>query len=82
MKLYKFQASTGMGTALSKDQTGANLPARTLGGWLPQGTLDIQATDGPRIGADSAEIIAAIERDGYYVSSAKIVTQVKVVPKS
>ena len=70
MRLYKFQKKLGTRTAVTTDQTGANLPAEATP-WILVGPMKIDATDGPRIGAASADIIAAVEADGYYVGGGK-----------
>ena len=44
------------------------------------GTVNIDAADGPRIGASSAEIIETIESDGFYIWPAKEETKTKKPP--
>jgi hypothetical protein len=46
----------------------AKLPPGT---WAPRGSVDVNQGDGPRIGANSDDILAGIERDGYYEWPAK-----------
>lgn len=62
MKLYKF--TSGGRVAVTKDKTGSNLPS---GKWKFESEMEINAGDGPRIGASSAQILAGIERDGYFI---------------
>lgn len=61
-----FRFKSGLQQALTDDPTGANLPDPP-GNWTAMGQRDIEPTDGPRIGMDSAEIVAIIARDGYLV---------------
>ena len=64
MKLYKFTASPGTRIALTKDESGSNLPE---GKWTPAGDMNVEATDPPRIGASSADILANIDKTGYHI---------------
>ena len=65
MLLYKFGAY-GSRVALTQDRAGSNLPEDGRP-WKPLGSTRVNASDAPRIGADSADIIAAIEKDGFFV---------------
>jgi hypothetical protein len=38
-----------------------------FGAWKPLGSARVDASYGPRIGADPADIFAAIEKDGFFV---------------
>jgi hypothetical protein len=71
MKVYRFTSFTHV--ALTTDQTGANLPAPDIGRWVFQNPVDIQEPPSPRIGASSAEVLAAIRQDGYFVWPAAFV---------
>lgn len=64
MKLYIFREQTGKRQALAPEQNPDGLPA---GAWLASGEINIDREDGPRIGANSADIIDTIERDGIYI---------------
>jgi len=66
MLLYKFVRTVGTAVAVTKDKDGSNLPKRRTP-WLAFGTVDVLATDPPRIGANGSEIIAAIERAGFMI---------------
>jgi hypothetical protein len=66
MKLYKFAARVGSRVALTKDQTGANLP-KDGAPWKLIGTTEVEADGKPRIGASSDEIVAAVEKDGFII---------------
>ena len=64
MKLYKFTANPGTRVALTKDESGSNLPK---GDWTPAGEMNIDASDPPRIGTTSTDILAAVDKDGYHI---------------
>ncbi|MDE8650134.1 hypothetical protein [Novosphingobium album (ex Liu et al. 2023)] len=64
MKLYKFKEQTGRRQALAPEQNPDGLPE---GAWLAIGEININREDGPRIGANSEDIIDAIERDGIFI---------------
>ena len=66
MKYHIFRAGVGNQMAITDDETGAKFPKRT-GAWKYDRPMEINATDGPRIGADSSEIVASVERDGYFI---------------
>jgi hypothetical protein len=71
MKVYKFTSFAGV--ALTTDQTGANLPAAEMGRLVFESPVDIHEPPSPRIGASSADVIAAIRQDGYFVWPAAFV---------
>jgi hypothetical protein len=71
MKVYRFTSFTHV--ALTTDQTGANLPAAQVGRWAFQTSLDIHEPASPRIRASSADVLAAIRQDGYFVWPAAFV---------
>ena len=62
MRLHEFMAKGR--TALTSDHTGANLPGD---GWVLVEDSEINENDGPRNGASSAEILAGIAKDGYFL---------------
>jgi hypothetical protein len=64
MKFVKYVEEGGRRVAVASDP--GKLP-KVGRGWKEFGPIEIEATDGPRIGADSAEIIAAVESDGYFM---------------
>ena len=66
MKCYVFHAGVGKQMAITDDETGAKLP-KQAGAWAYDREMDIKATDAPRIGANSSEILSAIKRDGYFI---------------
>jgi hypothetical protein len=72
MKLHKFNSTFGSRVALTKDKTGSNLPSGAAN-WKYVGTMDVDSTDGPRIGASSPDIISGIQKDGYFLWPASII---------
>ena len=62
MRLHEFMA--GGRTALTSDHTGANLPGD---GWVLVEDAEINEDSRPRAGASSAEIIAGVGKDGYFI---------------
>lgn len=64
MNLHKFTSARGGKTAVTPDAKGVNLPVQ-FAPWTALGTVTVEASDGPRIGKDSAEIIKDVQRDGY-----------------
>ncbi len=66
MELHKFWGMNRR-AALSSEFSGKNLPEES-GPWLYESTLDLPEQDGaPMHGATTDEIVAAVERDGYYL---------------
>lgn len=55
--------------AITDEKTGANLPSGYK--WKYVGEMQIDAADGPRIGADSAHIVEGVKRDGNFIWPAK-----------
>ncbi|WP_445718315.1 hypothetical protein [Flavobacterium sp.] len=76
MTLYLFKCSNReTRTGLTPDRTGANLPANACqgGSWVYWKSIEVNAGDPGRIGAPTGdEILAAIERDGYYINDVTI----------
>ena len=76
MTLHLFKCSNRQTrTDLTPDRTGANLPAIACqgGNWIYWKTIDVNIGDPGRIGAPTAEeILAAIQRDGYYINDVVI----------
>jgi hypothetical protein len=63
--LYKFGAR-GSRVALTQDKTGSNLPEDGRP-WKLLGSTRVDASVGRQIGAESADIIAAVEKDGFFI---------------
>jgi hypothetical protein len=63
--LYKFEAAIGLQFALATDNSGQNLPA----GGAPWKLLGVTKVEPGKqlIGASSDEILAAIQRNGYFI---------------
>lgn len=64
MKVYRFRKPFGV--AVTSDKSGNNLPDDGRR-WLPDGEMEIEAADGLRIGASSADIVNGVEKHGFYV---------------
>ncbi len=64
MELHVFALKTGGGRRqITADRTGSNLPA---GEWLYQKTINVARGGPPLIGANSDEIVDAVEKSGYF----------------
>lgn len=76
MTLHLFKCSNReTRTGLTPDRTGANLPSNACqgGNWIYWKSIEVNPGDSERIGAPTGdEILAAIERDGYYLNDVKI----------
>lgn len=70
MIFYRFHEKDGPCVVITNDITGSNLP-RAESGWKADGRTELKEGRGKRFGVDIGEIIAAIERDGYYVGSVR-----------
>ena len=66
MAYYYFIATVGSKIAVTTDRAGANLPPIRSGGWQFVQTLVL--LDVVR-GAEPAEILRAIERDGFWIGA-------------
>lgn len=64
MLIYKFRKPQGWRSALTEDETGANLPEDGTP-WKYEKKIEISADDGPRVGASSEEIIAGVKANGF-----------------
>lgn len=76
MTLHLFKCSNReTRTGLTPDRTGANLPVNACqgGNWIYWKLIEVNPGDPGRIGAPTGdEILAAIERDGYYINDVTI----------
>jgi hypothetical protein len=61
------EATAGIGRAVRSNRKGAGLPKPRVGGWRFVERIDINRSDGPRIGASSREIVEGVEKDGYFI---------------
>ena len=86
MTVHIFQCSTIRNrSGLTQDITGNNLPNNFCEGgrWTFSQTIQVNIGDPPRIGGGTAEdIIAHIERDGYYIVDTIIQTTERIVPNN
>jgi hypothetical protein len=68
MLIHVFKSGPGLERGLTADKSGANLPKDGRPWpWVLEKTLDIGASDGPRIGASSGDILDGIAKDGYFI---------------
>jgi hypothetical protein len=73
MHVHKFMSANETMIALTPDKSGSNLPADGAK-WRPEGSFDIDPDEPHRFGYGSpGEIIAAIEKDGFWCRSTKCV---------
>jgi hypothetical protein len=63
---YRFHEADGSAIAITDDVSGARLPKPTSG-WIADGLTEVVAGGRMRFGVDPAEIIAVIEKDGFYL---------------
>ena len=63
MRFYKFMSNGEV--VITDDKTGAKLPPGRK--WKFMGETRMDAGDGPKIGANSSEIVDGVKRDGYFV---------------
>jgi hypothetical protein len=65
MIVHVFRNQLGSKKVISRDASGSNLPV--VGGpWIYEKQMNIEANDGPRIGASSKEIIEGIDANGIF----------------
>ena len=67
MIYHVFKPSTGRARMITDDKIGAKLPKRRTGEWIHDGDLEITPGGDTSIGASSDDVIASIQRDGYYL---------------
>lgn len=68
MPYYRFHQSDGPAVAITDDRSGAKLP--DIGAvWKADGLTEVVVRGRQRFGVEPAEIIASIERDGFYLAS-------------
>ena len=64
-KYYVFRGTTGTAQMVTDDRSGAKLPQHPFGKWVFSKQLNLKPGE-HRIGASSDDIIAGVEKDGYY----------------
>jgi hypothetical protein len=64
---HVFKQSAGTARAVTDDRIGEKLPKLQFETWVYEKEVTINHGGGLFIGADSDEVIEAIERDGYYL---------------
>jgi hypothetical protein len=65
MLLYKFKAAIPWRVALTKDETGENLPAEGAP-WRADGSMELEG-DTKFMGVPLNEVLGTIQRNGYFV---------------
>jgi hypothetical protein len=65
MLLYKFKAAIPWRIALTKDETGENLPDEGAP-WRPDGSMQLEG-DTTFMGVPLSEVLGTIQRNGYFV---------------
>lgn len=63
---HMFKQSSGTARAATDDRIGEKLPKLKSGTWIYDREVTVNHGGGPLDGADSDEVIEAIEQDGYY----------------
>jgi hypothetical protein len=67
LNYHVFKQSIGTARAVTDDRIGEKLPKLQFETWVYEKEVTINHGGGLFIGADSDEVIEAIERDGYYL---------------
>ena len=67
LNYHVFKQSTGTARAVTDDRIGEKLPKLQFKAWVYEKEVTINHGGGLFIGADSDEVMEAIERDGYYL---------------
>ena len=70
MLFYRFHEKGGPSVVITNDITGANLPG-VESRWIADGQTEIKEGRGKRFGVEVGEIIATIQREGYYVGAVR-----------
>jgi hypothetical protein len=63
---HVFRARIGSEVAITDDETGIKLPTRQ-GAWAYLRPIEINSTDGSRIGANSHDIVSGVKQNGYFI---------------
>ena len=67
MPYYRFHEADGSAVAITNDVSGASLP-KANSSWRADGLTEVAAGGRTRFGVEPSQIIAAIERDGFYLA--------------
>jgi hypothetical protein len=79
-KYYMFRGTTGTAMMVTDDKSGAKLPKHPVGKWVFM--KEAKLTLGTKkLGPPPEEVIAAIEKDGYYKISGTMTVKNKAAPK-
>jgi hypothetical protein len=68
MPYYRCHQSDGVAVAITDDRSGAKLP-NISSAWKADGLTEVVVGGKQRFGVEPAEIIAAIQREGFYLAS-------------
>jgi len=68
MIFYRFHEKAGPRVVITNDITGASLP-KSDSGWRADGQTEVRAGGAKRLGVLPADIIDAIEREGFFMAS-------------
>jgi hypothetical protein len=63
---HRFHEADGSAIAITDDVSGASLPKATSG-WIADGLTEVVAGGRMRFSVEPAQIIAVIERDGFFL---------------
>ena len=67
LSYYRFHEADGSAAVITDDVTGGKLP-KPKSAWKADGLTKVITGGRPRFGVETAEIIACIERDGFYLA--------------
>ena len=71
MQIHVFKSAKPEVFGFTKDQSGSILP-KSLGLWKYFKHLDVSNAEISRIGVNTDEMLSAIDKDGYYITSVAI----------
>ncbi|MGX7951425.1 hypothetical protein ACWPM1_02555 [Tsuneonella sp. HG249] len=72
MIYFRFHEAGGQAVVITNDRSGSNLPKSSFA-WKADGQTDVSKGGRGRFGETSDEIIATIERDGFFIGSRPLV---------
>ena len=76
--VHVFESQKKLGTfGMTNDPAGTNLPV-ALAPWKKAKPLDLKPTDAPRVALDSQEALAAIEKDGFFITTPSVTSTIRV----
>jgi len=75
MKIHIFQGQSDT-FGLTPDETGANLPPQH-GPWKQFKVVEMKAGGRPLIGASPDEVLAAVEKEGFFLSNVSVESEIR-----